>query len=69
MSTESEFKDINENSGVITYIMLGRVYDMLLLVADSLGKGEDALNLRQLHSQGQLMCPLPSLVGEEDNNE
>ena len=69
MSTESEFKDINENSGVITYIMLGRVYDMLLLVADSLGKGEDALNLRLLHCQGQLMCPLPSLVGEEDNNE
>lgn len=61
--------DINENLGAVTYIMLGRIYDMLILIADSVGKGEDALQLIQLHSQGQLMAPPPSLMLDEDNNE
>ena len=39
--------DINENLGAVIYIMLGRIYDMLLLLADASGKGEDALQLRR----------------------
>ena len=70
---ENKFaEDINENLGVVLYIMLGRIYDMLILLADASGKGEDALQLIQLHEQGQLMSPPPSLVLEddsEDNNE
>jgi enhancing lycopene biosynthesis protein 2 len=62
-----ELSDINENLGAVTYIMLGRIYDMLVLIADSIGKGEDALQLIQLHGQGQLMCPPPSLVIDEEN--
>jgi hypothetical protein len=61
--------DINENFGAVTYIMLGRIYDMLVLIADAVGKGEDALQLIQLHSQGQLMSPPPSLMLEDDENE
>jgi len=61
--------DINENLGAVTYIMLGRIYDMLVLIADSVGKGEDALQLIQLHSQGQLMAPPPSLMIDEEENE
>lgn len=61
--------DINDNLGAVTYIMLGRIYDMLVLIADSVGKGEDALQLIQLHSQGQLMSPPPSLaIDEEDES-
>ena len=59
--------DINDNLGAVTYIMLGRIYDMLVLIADSVGKGEDALQLIQLHSQGQLMAPPPSLMLEDEN--
>jgi hypothetical protein len=59
--------DINANLGAVTYIMLGRIYDMLVLIADSVGKGEDALQLIQLHSQGQLMSPPPSLAIDEDD--
>ena len=59
--------DINDNLGAVTYIMLGRIYDMLVLIADSVGKGEDALQLIQLHSQGQLMAPPPSLMVEDEN--
>ena len=61
--------DINENFGAVSYIMLGRIYDMLILIADSVGKGEDALQLIQLHSQGQLMAPPPSLMLDDDNDE
>ena len=61
--------DINENLGAVTYIMLGRIYDMLVLIADSVGKGEDALQLIQLHSQGQLMAPPPSLMLEDENEQ
>lgn len=61
--------DINENLGAVTYIMLGRIYDMLVLIADSVGKGEDALQLIQLHAQGQLMAPPPSLMLEDDNEQ
>lgn len=62
-----ELNDINDNLGAVTYIMLGRIYDMLVLIADSVGKGEDALHLIQLHSQGQLMAPPPSLALEDDD--
>ena len=61
--------DINENFGAVAYIMLGRIYDMLVLIADSVGKGEDALQLIQLHSQGQLMAPPPSLMIDEDSDD
>lgn len=61
--------DINENLGAVIYIMLGRIYDMLLLLADASGKGEDALQLINLHSQGQLMSPPPSLAWDDEQLE
>lgn len=64
-----KMNDINENFGAVSYIMLGRIYDMLVLIADAVGKGEDALQLIALHSQGQLMSPPPSLMLDEDNDE
>ncbi len=41
--------DINDNIGAVLYIMLGRIYDMLVVIADAVGKGEDALHLIELH--------------------
>jgi hypothetical protein len=64
-----KMNDINENFGAVSYIMLGRIYDMLVLIADAVGKGEDALQLIALHSQGQLMSPPPSLMLDEDDDE
>lgn len=61
--------DINENFGAVSYIMLGRIYDMLVLIADAVGKGEDALQLIALHSQGQLMSPPPSLMLDQDEDD
>ena len=64
-----DVSDINDNLGAVTYIMLGRIYDMPALIADSMGKGEDALQLIQLHSQGQLMAPPPTLALDDDLEE
>lgn len=61
--------DMNENPGLINYIMLGRIYDLLILLCDAQGKGEDALKIMELHRQGHLMSPLPSLVGDIDNKD
>ena len=62
-----DLNDINENLGAVIYIMLGRIYDMMILLADAAGKGEDALQLIQLHQEGQLMSPPPSLMLEDEN--
>lgn len=67
MSSDKFAEDINENLGAVLYIMLGRIYDMLILIADASGKGEDALQLISLHSQGQLMAPPPSLMLEDED--
>ena len=61
--------DMNENPGLINYIMLGRIYDLLIILCDAQGKGEDALKIMELHRQGHLMSPLPSLVGDKDNQD
>lgn len=61
--------DINENLGAVMYIMLARIYDMLVLLCDANGKGEDALQLINLHAQGQLMSPPPSLAFEDEDEQ
>lgn len=66
---ENIVQDINENLGVVTYIMLGRIYDMLTLIADGLGRGEEALRLLALHQRGELMSPPPTLNIELDNEQ
>lgn len=66
---ESSVEDINENLGAVTFIMLARIYDMLAIIADGVGKGEDALRLLALHKSGELMSPPPSLNLEMSNDE
>lgn len=56
----------NDNILLGIYIQLSRVYDMLILLADGLGKGEEALEIRNLHEQGKILTPPPSLVEDED---
>ena len=59
-------ENINDNLGMVTYIMLGRIYDMLSLIADGLGKGEEALRLISVHESGEMMCPPPSINIPDD---
>jgi hypothetical protein len=57
----------NDNILLGIYIQLSRVYDMLMLIADGVGKGEEAIEIRNLHNEGKILTPPPSLV--EDENE
>lgn len=56
----------NDNILLGIYIQLSRVYDMLMLIADGVGKGEEALEIRNLHAEGKILTPAPSLVEDED---
>lgn len=64
-----EVSKISDESTVINYIMLARIYDLLTVIADSLGRGEDVMKIMDLHSQGQLMSPPPTLMSSEDSED
>lgn len=55
-----------ENILLGIYIQLSRVYDMLMIIADGVGKGEEALEIRQLHQEGKILTPPPALTEDED---
>jgi len=59
---------MTEDTDLILYIMLGRIYDVLMIIADEMGRGQDVLELRQLHESGELICPPPSLKPSPDPN-
>lgn len=67
MNIEEQVENANDNIGAVLYIMLGRVYDLLVLLCDAQGKSEEVLRIMELHKNGMLMCPLPSLSTPEDN--
>lgn len=71
MEEQIETSKVSDDSVVINYIMLARIYDLLCIIGDSLGKGEDVARIMQLHSMGQLMSPPPvlSTQAEEETNE
>lgn len=66
MSNKEEISKVNDDAIVINYIMLARIYDMLTVIGDALGKGEDVLRLMDLHKSGQLMSPPPVIATSDD---
>jgi hypothetical protein len=66
---DQEVKSMNDNMGTILYIMLGRIYDQMTLIADAQGKGEDMMKLMELHRQGHLMSPIPTLALPDTEEE
>jgi hypothetical protein len=69
---ETEISHVNDDATVINYIMLARIYDLLTVIGDSLGRGEDMLKMINLHRQGQLMSPPPVIAtndSEVDTDE
>lgn len=63
-----EVSKVQDDAIVINYIMLARIYDLLTVIGDSLGKGEDIMKLMELHKSGQLMCP-PPIIQTMENDE
>lgn len=68
MEENTEISKVTDDAVVINYIMLARIYDLLTVIGDSLGRGEDVLKMINLHRQGQLMSP-PPILAQEDIDE
>ena len=66
---EESVEGIEANLGAVTYIMLARVYDLLILLCDAQGKGEDALRLMEMHKQGLLMSPIPAIATPDNTDQ
>ena len=65
----TEMTKVSDDATVINYIMLARIYDLLTVIGDSLGKGEDIMKIMDLHSKGQLMSPPPIIATEESDED
>lgn len=66
---EESVEGIEANLGAVTYIMLARIYDLLILLCDAQGKGEDALRLMEMHKQGLLMSPIPAIATPDNTDQ
>jgi hypothetical protein len=49
------------------YIQNLRIYDLLAVIADK--QGADVIALKELHRQGQVLCPDPALVVDLDKEQ
>jgi hypothetical protein len=69
MSEEVENSNLEDNLPLVNYIMLGRIYDVLCLVASKVCGDEEISKMVQYHEEGYLLGPLPSYnpVKDEQN--
>jgi hypothetical protein len=64
---EKPSETIDDNINIVTYITLSRIYDVLCLIADGVGKGEEVLKMIEAHRNGELLGPLPALNSESES--
>jgi hypothetical protein len=68
-----EPQNLEDNLPMVNYIMLHRIYDVLMLVANSLAKDEDSRlqisKMVEYHKEGFLLGPSPAFRAEEDKND
>ena len=66
-------QNLEDNLPMVSYIMLHRIYDVLMLVANSLAKDEDSRlqisKMVEYHKEGFLLGPSPAFRAEEDKND
>jgi hypothetical protein len=63
---EKPSETIDDNIDIVTYITLSRIYDVLCLIADGVGKSEEVLKMIEAHRNGELLGPLPALGSEAE---
>ena len=64
-------QNLEDNLPMVNYIMLHRIYDVLMLVANSLAKDDDSRlqisKMVEYHKEGFLLGPSPAFRTEENN--
>lgn len=66
MTEENSSKPIEENLSMVNYIMLHRIYDMLVLLSTKIVGEVDTEKMVKYHEEGYLLGPSPSLRSEND---
>jgi hypothetical protein len=63
---ESNPKPLEENLDMANYIMLHRIYDVLLLLSNKIVGSEETEKMSKYHEEGYLLGPSPSFRSEND---
>lgn len=53
-------KSLEDNLDLVSYIMLHRIYDVLLLIANKIVGPEETEKMSKYHNEGFLLGPAPS---------
>ena len=65
MSEEETKQDLSENLDMVNYIMLHRIYDVLLMISNKLVGPEETEKMSKYHEEGYLLGPSPSFRSED----
>jgi len=57
-------QDLEDSLPMVNYIMLHRIYDILILIAKNLVGPEEVSKMVEYHQQGYLLGPAPSYKQE-----
>lgn len=63
---ENDPKPLEDNLEMVNYIMLHRIYDVLLLLSNKLVGPEETEKMSKYHEDGYLLGPSPSFRSEDD---
>ncbi len=63
---ENDPKPLEDNLEMVNYIMLHRIYDVLLLLSNKLVGPEETEKMSKYHEDGYLLGPSPSFRSGDD---
>jgi hypothetical protein len=63
---ENDPKPLEDNLEMVNYIMLHRIYDVLLLLSNNLVGPEETEKMSKYHEDGYLLGPSPSFRSGDD---
>ena len=67
MTEEKEpSQNLEDNLPMVNYIMLHRIYDLLVLISKSVAEPEEVQKMIDYHEQGFLLGPAPSFSSVEE---
>jgi hypothetical protein len=69
MDNNENKENIEDNLDMVNYIMLSRIYDVLVLIANKIVGSDDVAKLVNYHDQGYILGPMPSYKAEEDSSD
>ena len=65
-----ENNSIEDNVAMATYIQLARIYDLLTIIATGITENAELVqNVVNMHAQGQILGPNPSMAAPENVSE